>query len=109
MIFSLQISHVIREIRHFQQTPYKIEHSPKVTKYLLDPSRLLNDEDLYRTSLQIEPRRASSSTLSALEGAAANLTQMQLKQERLEKMEKEKKEKKRLSKYEESSTPPLTS
>ncbi|GIY91658.1 ras-specific guanine nucleotide-releasing factor 1 [Caerostris extrusa] len=40
------IAHVIREIRHFQQTPYKIDMSPKVTNYLLDPTRLMADEEL---------------------------------------------------------------
>ncbi|CAL1689077.1 unnamed protein product [Lasius platythorax] len=63
-----QISHVIREIRHFQQTPYKIELIIKVTNYLLDTSLLLNEKDLYRMSLEIEPRtsRLSSSTLIGL-------------------------------------------
>ncbi|XP_058822147.1 ras-specific guanine nucleotide-releasing factor 1-like isoform X2 [Topomyia yanbarensis] len=56
------IAHVIREIRHFQQTPYKIDHIPKVTSYLLDTSLLLDDDELYQKSLQIEPR---SSRLSA--------------------------------------------
>ncbi|XP_055550871.1 ras-specific guanine nucleotide-releasing factor 2-like isoform X3 [Wyeomyia smithii] len=56
------IAHVIREIRHFQQTPYKIDHIAKVTSYLLDTSLLLDDDELYRKSLQIEPR---SSRLSA--------------------------------------------
>ncbi|XP_055716567.1 ras-specific guanine nucleotide-releasing factor 2-like [Phlebotomus papatasi] len=56
------IAHVIREIRHFQQTPYKIDHIPKVTNYLLDTSLLLDDDELYSRSLQIEPR---SSRLSA--------------------------------------------
>lgn len=28
----LQIAHVIREIRLFQQTPYKIEHIPRVRR-----------------------------------------------------------------------------
>ncbi|EGK97627.1 AGAP001238-PB [Anopheles gambiae str. PEST] len=56
------IAHVIREIRHFQQTPYKIDHIPKVTSYLLDTSLLLDDDELYHKSLQIEPR---SSRLSA--------------------------------------------
>ncbi|XP_071449632.1 ras-specific guanine nucleotide-releasing factor 1-like isoform X1 [Hetaerina americana] len=62
------IAHVIREIRHFQQTPYKIELIPKVTNYLLDPSLLLDDEELYRMSLEIEPRtsRLSSAALSQL-------------------------------------------
>lgn len=50
------IAHVIREIRHFQQTPYKIEMIPKVFNYLLDPGRLMPDEELYRLSLCLEPR-----------------------------------------------------
>ncbi|KAJ6634993.1 Ras-specific guanine nucleotide-releasing factor 2, partial [Pseudolycoriella hygida] len=50
------VAHVIREIRHFQQTPYKIVHISRVTEYLLDTSLLLDDEELYRRSLQIEPR-----------------------------------------------------
>ncbi|KAI2664409.1 Ras-specific guanine nucleotide-releasing factor 2 [Labeo rohita] len=42
------ISHIIREIRQFQQTPYRIEHQPKT---------LIMDEDtLYDLSLKIEPR-----------------------------------------------------
>lgn len=56
------IAHVIREIRHFQQTPYKIDHIPKVTSYLLDSTLLLDDDELYSRSLQIEPR---TSRLSA--------------------------------------------
>lgn len=58
----MQFAHVIREIRHFQQTPYKIDHIPKVTAYLLDESLLLDDDELYSRSLQIEPR---TSRLSA--------------------------------------------
>ncbi|XP_076247856.1 ras-specific guanine nucleotide-releasing factor 1 isoform X2 [Calliopsis andreniformis] len=59
------IAHVIREIRHFQQTPYKIELITKVTNYLLDTSLLLNEKNLYRMSLEIEPKatRLSSSAL----------------------------------------------
>jgi son of sevenless len=30
-ILFMQIAHVIREIRNFQQTPYKIDHIPKVS------------------------------------------------------------------------------
>ncbi|XP_026480940.1 ras-specific guanine nucleotide-releasing factor 2-like [Ctenocephalides felis] len=56
------IAHVIREIRHFQQTPYKIENIPKVTNYLLDASLLLDDDELYRLSLQIEPRTSRLGT-----------------------------------------------
>jgi len=73
---SFQISHVIREIRHFQQTPYKIELVPKVTNYLLDTSLLLNEKDLYRMSLELEPRtsRLSSSTLIDLPPSVAHVS-----------------------------------
>ncbi|XP_014244538.1 ras-specific guanine nucleotide-releasing factor 2-like isoform X2 [Cimex lectularius] len=62
------IAHVIREIRRFQQTPYKIELITKVTNYLLDPALLLDDDELYQMSLEIEPRtsRLSASTITTL-------------------------------------------
>ncbi|KAF5272851.1 hypothetical protein FQR65_LT00447 [Abscondita terminalis] len=62
------IAHVIREIRHFQQTPYKVELIRKVANYLLDTSLLMDEEELYSLSLEIEPRtsRLSSSTLVQL-------------------------------------------
>ncbi|XP_012590339.1 PREDICTED: ras-specific guanine nucleotide-releasing factor 1-like [Condylura cristata] len=50
-----QISHIIREIRQFQQTAYKIEHQAKVTQYLLDQSAVLDEERLYESSLRVEP------------------------------------------------------
>ncbi|XP_072402937.1 ras-specific guanine nucleotide-releasing factor 1-like isoform X1 [Diabrotica undecimpunctata] len=50
------IAHVIREIRHFQQTPYNIELIQKVANYLLDTSLIMDDEELYNTSLELEPR-----------------------------------------------------
>lgn len=50
------ISHIIREIRQFQQTPYRIEHQPKVTQFLLDQSRILDEDTLYELSLTVEPR-----------------------------------------------------
>ncbi|XP_060555505.1 ras-specific guanine nucleotide-releasing factor 1-like isoform X3 [Ruditapes philippinarum] len=50
------IAHVIREIRLFQQTPYRIEHHPRVTNYLLDTTRLYDDEQTYKASLDIEPK-----------------------------------------------------
>ncbi|XP_022256646.1 ras-specific guanine nucleotide-releasing factor 1-like, partial [Limulus polyphemus] len=53
------IAHVIREIRHFQQTPYKIETNPKVTDYLLNDKRLMQDDELYQLSLCLEPRLSS--------------------------------------------------
>uniref|UniRef100_A0A3P8R1T9 Ras protein-specific guanine nucleotide-releasing factor 2a n=1 Tax=Astatotilapia calliptera TaxID=8154 RepID=A0A3P8R1T9_ASTCA len=50
------ISHIIREIRQFQQTPYRIEHQPKVTQFLLDKSLVIDEDTLYELSLKIEPR-----------------------------------------------------
>ena len=55
---ALQIAHCIREIQHFQQTPYRVEHCRRITNYLLDTSRLLDDDVTYRCSLEIEPRPA---------------------------------------------------
>ncbi|XP_033228809.1 ras-specific guanine nucleotide-releasing factor 2-like [Belonocnema kinseyi] len=60
------IAHVIREIRHFQQTPYKIELISKVTNYLLDPSLLLDDDEMYRISLEIEPRTSRLSNAGSI-------------------------------------------
>ncbi|XP_015219173.1 ras-specific guanine nucleotide-releasing factor 2 isoform X3 [Lepisosteus oculatus] len=50
------ISHIIREIRQFQQTPYRIEHQPKVTQFLLDKTLTMDEDTLYDLSLKIEPR-----------------------------------------------------
>ncbi|KAG5841036.1 hypothetical protein ANANG_G00195330 [Anguilla anguilla] len=50
------ISHIIREIRQFQQTPYRIEHQPKVTQYLMDKTLTMDEDTLYELSLKIEPR-----------------------------------------------------
>ncbi|XP_059193009.1 ras-specific guanine nucleotide-releasing factor 2 isoform X2 [Centropristis striata] len=50
------ISHIIREIRQFQQTPYRVEHQPKVTQYLMDKTPVMDEETLYDLSLKIEPR-----------------------------------------------------
>nr|XP_020449530.1 ras-specific guanine nucleotide-releasing factor 2 isoform X3 [Monopterus albus] len=50
------ISHIIREIRQFQQTPYRIEHQIKVTQYLLDKTLIMDEDTLYDLSLKIEPR-----------------------------------------------------
>ncbi|XP_054895701.1 ras-specific guanine nucleotide-releasing factor 2 isoform X2 [Poeciliopsis prolifica] len=50
------ISHIIREIRQFQQTPYRIEHQPKVTQYLMDKTLTMDEDTLYDLSLKIEPR-----------------------------------------------------
>ncbi|XP_010076046.1 PREDICTED: ras-specific guanine nucleotide-releasing factor 2-like, partial [Pterocles gutturalis] len=50
------ISHIIREIRQFQQTSYRIEHQQKVTHYLLDKTLIIDEDSLYELSLKIEPR-----------------------------------------------------
>ncbi|XP_053479223.1 ras-specific guanine nucleotide-releasing factor 1 isoform X2 [Ictalurus furcatus] len=50
------ISHIIREIRQFQQTSYKIDHQPKAAQYLLDSSNVLDEESMYEASLRIEPK-----------------------------------------------------
>ncbi|KAJ8252108.1 hypothetical protein COCON_G00214200 [Conger conger] len=50
------ISHIIREIRQFQQTAYKIDFQPKAAQYLLDISSVLDEESLYEASLRIEPK-----------------------------------------------------
>ncbi|XP_045141627.1 ras-specific guanine nucleotide-releasing factor 1 [Echinops telfairi] len=54
--YKAEISHIIREIRQFQQTAYKIEHQAKVTQYLLDQSFVMDEESLYESSLRIEPK-----------------------------------------------------
>ncbi|XP_027881000.1 ras-specific guanine nucleotide-releasing factor 2 isoform X5 [Xiphophorus couchianus] len=50
------ISHIIREIRQFQQAPYRIEHQSKVTQFLLDKTVVMDEDTLYELSLKIEPR-----------------------------------------------------
>uniref|UniRef100_A0A674MEE5 Ras protein specific guanine nucleotide releasing factor 1 n=1 Tax=Takifugu rubripes TaxID=31033 RepID=A0A674MEE5_TAKRU len=50
------ISHIIREIRQFQQTAYKIDLQPKAAQYLLDLSFVLDEESMYEASLRIEPK-----------------------------------------------------
>uniref|UniRef100_A0A3Q3K9P3 Ras protein-specific guanine nucleotide-releasing factor 2a n=1 Tax=Monopterus albus TaxID=43700 RepID=A0A3Q3K9P3_MONAL len=52
------ISHIIREIRQFQQAPYRIEHQPKVTRFLLDKTLVMDEDTLYELSLKMEPRVA---------------------------------------------------
>ncbi|CAH0725117.1 unnamed protein product, partial [Brenthis ino] len=55
------IAHVIREIRNFQQTPYKIDHIPKVCEFLLDRTLVIPEERQYTLSLELEPRAARGS------------------------------------------------
>ncbi|XP_078710972.1 ras-specific guanine nucleotide-releasing factor 2-like isoform X2 [Lampetra fluviatilis] len=50
------ITHILREVRQFQQTPYKLEPDPRTLQYLLERSMLLDDDSLYELSLQLEPR-----------------------------------------------------
>ncbi|ERE81679.1 creatine kinase S-type [Cricetulus griseus] len=49
------ISHIIREIRQFQQTAYRIDQQPKVIQYLLDKALIIDEDTLYELSLKIEP------------------------------------------------------
>ncbi|CAF0742957.1 unnamed protein product [Rotaria sp. Silwood1] len=49
-------THIISEVRRFQSTPFKIKHNPRVCAYLLNPSRLLSEDQCYGLSLQLEPR-----------------------------------------------------
>ncbi|KAG9510756.1 Ras-specific guanine nucleotide-releasing factor 2, partial [Fragariocoptes setiger] len=58
------MAHVIREIQHLQNGTYKIEFNPKVAHYLLDTSRHLSDNEMYRMSLSIEPRLSTPGGLS---------------------------------------------
>ncbi|KAK2818570.1 hypothetical protein Q5P01_024131 [Channa striata] len=41
------ICHIIREIRQFQQAPYRIEHQPKVTQFLLDKTLVMDEDTLF--------------------------------------------------------------
>ncbi|XP_061732106.1 ras-specific guanine nucleotide-releasing factor 2-like isoform X3 [Nerophis ophidion] len=50
------ISHIIREIRQFQQAPYRLEHQAKVTHFLLDKTQVMDEDTLYERSLKTEPR-----------------------------------------------------
>uniref|UniRef100_A0A4W3JPQ0 Ras protein specific guanine nucleotide releasing factor 1 n=1 Tax=Callorhinchus milii TaxID=7868 RepID=A0A4W3JPQ0_CALMI len=50
------ISHIIREIRQFQQNSYKIEQQPKVCISFLLPKYVLDEESLYEASLRMEPK-----------------------------------------------------
>lgn len=57
-----QIANVIREIRLFQQTPYKIELIRRVADYVLNTADLMDDEAMFNLSLQIEPKVPRLST-----------------------------------------------
>uniref|UniRef100_T1IPE1 Ras-GEF domain-containing protein n=1 Tax=Strigamia maritima TaxID=126957 RepID=T1IPE1_STRMM len=60
------IAHVIREIRHLQQTPYKIDTKPEVIKFLLDQNLIIRAEDvLYEKSLHLEPRQTRLGSISS--------------------------------------------
>ncbi|KAH9638286.1 hypothetical protein HF086_003084, partial [Spodoptera exigua] len=64
------IAHVIREIRNFQQTPYKIDHIPKVCDFLLDNSLVIPEERQYTLSLELEPRVSRGSGAGLPAGAS---------------------------------------
>ncbi|VDM00334.1 unnamed protein product [Schistocephalus solidus] len=52
------LAHVLMEVRRYHQAPYAIEQRQEVIDYLLDPTRLLTDDQTYEASLAIEPRRS---------------------------------------------------
>ncbi|XP_072167414.1 ras-specific guanine nucleotide-releasing factor 1-like [Diadema setosum] len=58
------IAHVVREIRHFQQTNYNIEIDKRVIGYLLDTSLIMDDDEMYALSLELEPRQSTRMTKS---------------------------------------------
>ncbi|KAK9306671.1 hypothetical protein QLX08_002746 [Tetragonisca angustula] len=67
------IAHVIQEIRQLQQGSYNIEPIAKIINYLLDPSLQIDDDTLYRMSLEIEPRSSKpSSSLFHLTSSVAH-------------------------------------
>lgn len=59
------VAHVIREIQHLQAGSYKIELNHRVANYLLDSSRHLADDEMYKCSLAIEPKSTSSSSTTS--------------------------------------------
>lgn len=58
------IAHVIQEIRHFQQTPYSIAPNGVVISYLTDVSLIMDDDEMYALSLELEPRQSTRPTSS---------------------------------------------
>ncbi|ENN74096.1 hypothetical protein D910_11508, partial [Dendroctonus ponderosae] len=60
------IAHIIREIRQYQQTSYKIDLVTRVSNYLLDTSLLMEEEELFKASLKIEPRTPRLTTQSSI-------------------------------------------
>ncbi|XP_030755990.1 ras-specific guanine nucleotide-releasing factor 2-like [Sitophilus oryzae] len=60
------IAHIIREIRHYQQTAYRIGLVTRVSNYLLDTSLMMDDDQLYATSLILEPRQARLTSQSSI-------------------------------------------
>ncbi len=59
LTFYFKISHIIREIRGFQNSKYTIHHNRKVCEYLNDTSCLLTPDEAYNKSLTLEPHHRS--------------------------------------------------
>ena len=57
---------MIREIQHLQNGVYKMNLNPRVANYLLDASRHLQDDEMYRCSLAIEPRSSGAKSSAQL-------------------------------------------
>ena len=50
-----KIALVIREIQQYQQTPYCLKAIPEIQAILLSPDNV-SEDDLYKLSLELEPR-----------------------------------------------------
>ncbi|KAI3386284.1 hypothetical protein SNEBB_007626 [Seison nebaliae] len=50
------ISLIIRDVKNFQEVPYKLTHNQTVANYLLDDTKFIRTDDLYEMSLKLEPR-----------------------------------------------------
>lgn len=51
------MSHIIRDIRTFQHSIYTIKYNKRVCDYLLNTKGLLDPEEAWRKSLELEPRK----------------------------------------------------
>jgi son of sevenless-like protein len=51
-----KVAYVIREIQQYQQTPYCLMAVPEIQSLLLSPDEV-TDDDLYKLSLELEPRK----------------------------------------------------
>ncbi|XP_017771929.1 PREDICTED: ras-specific guanine nucleotide-releasing factor 2-like isoform X2 [Nicrophorus vespilloides] len=50
------VANIIREVSHLQQTRYRIQSSQKAIGFITDTAQLLDDDQLFGLSLELEPR-----------------------------------------------------